>query len=57
MARTMALVISDASLAVAAVVGLVLTAGVILRDTRHRVGLVRTLARSGQLMITKEISR
>jgi len=36
---------SDASLVIAAVVGLVLTAGAILRDTRHRVGLLR-LSRS-----------
>lgn len=32
---------NDASLVVAAVIGLVLTAGAILRDTRHRVGLLR----------------
>jgi hypothetical protein len=39
--RTIAHVMSDAGLVVVAVVGLVLTAGAILRDTRHRIGLLR----------------
>jgi hypothetical protein len=37
----MPLVMSDAGLVIATVVGLVLTAGAILRDTRHRIGLLR----------------
>jgi hypothetical protein len=32
---------SDASLILAAVLGLVLTAGAMLRDTRHRIELLR----------------
>jgi hypothetical protein len=38
--------INEAGLIVAAVVGLVLTAGAILRDTRHRIHLLRN-SRSG----------
>lgn len=37
--------ISDAGLVVAAFVGIVLTAGMIARDTRHRLGLERQTAR------------
>jgi hypothetical protein len=39
------MLISDAGLVVAAVVSIVLTAGVIARDTRHRLGLERQTAR------------
>ena len=41
----LSVLISDAGLVVAAVIGIVLTAGVIARDTRHRLGLERPTER------------
>lgn len=41
--HTIARVLSDAGLLVAAVFGLVATAGAILGDTRHRIGLPSSL--------------
>ena len=42
-ARTIPVVMSDASLVLAALVGLALTTGAILRDTRYRIGLLRAM--------------